>query len=591
MKNQEEINQNNTAYISLQQAAGLCPYSQDYLSLRARQGKLKAIKLGRNWLTKRDWLDEYIIKINGGEVEQEKKLPEQDKVKEFISLHKAAEFCQYGQDYLSLRARQGKLKAVKLGRNWVTKKEWLEQYIIEVNGEELPIQEHQLVWPDFNCLLPKLRDSLARIKSSFAFPLNLARRPATIAVCALVLILSIGISFGFKYQEESKDILSFVSSHMESSLQKSVNFISSAPKTAKNLAIGYAIRIEKGFKGISKELLSKTGKAYEQVVNRVETASQKTKNTSISLFNQIKGKGMEGAKLLPESFSFLGFQKAQKAGKVFSQGFFALPGHLSFYLEQDLYQVKQAVVKLESIETSIENRIKQEISLSLFYEKSSQLVSFFCSKIGAVVLSLKASLTEGGKGLFRTEEALQQKTSLQLSRLSQGGKKTISSIKLIAAQIISNSAKIEFNITNRLAKASQSFSNLFSNIKRLASNLGQRMATPFKALGSLVKELSHKIASIFKREKEPTVLIPQEPSTLGPSKAEEQPLPKPEQKGLVAIPSKGELEDEATIKQIKESFSDEVKVTPKDKTSGIIVPVFREKEGSEYLYIMVPVND
>ncbi len=47
-------------YISLQEATKYCDYSQEYLSLRARQGKLKAIKFGRNWVTKKEWLDEYL---------------------------------------------------------------------------------------------------------------------------------------------------------------------------------------------------------------------------------------------------------------------------------------------------------------------------------------------------------------------------------------------------------------------------------------------------------------------------------------------------------------------------------------------------
>jgi len=46
-------------YISLNQAAKCCSYSQDYLKLRARQGKLKAVKMGRNWFTTREWLEEY----------------------------------------------------------------------------------------------------------------------------------------------------------------------------------------------------------------------------------------------------------------------------------------------------------------------------------------------------------------------------------------------------------------------------------------------------------------------------------------------------------------------------------------------------
>ncbi|MFH1180978.1 MAG: hypothetical protein V1705_01045, partial [bacterium] len=48
---------------------------------------------------------------------------------EYISLQDATKYCGYSQEYLSLRARQQKLKAVKFGRNWVTKKEWLLEYL------------------------------------------------------------------------------------------------------------------------------------------------------------------------------------------------------------------------------------------------------------------------------------------------------------------------------------------------------------------------------------------------------------------------------------------------------------------------------
>jgi len=52
--------------------------------------------------------------------------------KNYISLQEATEYCDYSQEYLSLRARHGKLKAIKFGRNWVTKKEWLEEYLEKV---------------------------------------------------------------------------------------------------------------------------------------------------------------------------------------------------------------------------------------------------------------------------------------------------------------------------------------------------------------------------------------------------------------------------------------------------------------------------
>ncbi len=55
-----QITKYKSEYLSLAEAARCCKYSQEYLSLRARHGKLKSIKLGRNWVTTREWLDEYV---------------------------------------------------------------------------------------------------------------------------------------------------------------------------------------------------------------------------------------------------------------------------------------------------------------------------------------------------------------------------------------------------------------------------------------------------------------------------------------------------------------------------------------------------
>lgn len=104
--------ENQNQYITLQEATKYCDYSQEYLSLRARQGKLMAVKFKRNWLTKKEWLKEYL-----------------EQPSNYISLKQAAEYCDYSHDYLSLRARQGKLKAVKLAKNWMTKKKWLDKYL------------------------------------------------------------------------------------------------------------------------------------------------------------------------------------------------------------------------------------------------------------------------------------------------------------------------------------------------------------------------------------------------------------------------------------------------------------------------------
>jgi len=48
------------SYISLAEAAKGTPYSQEYLSLLARKGRIEAVKLGRNWVIKKDAINRYI---------------------------------------------------------------------------------------------------------------------------------------------------------------------------------------------------------------------------------------------------------------------------------------------------------------------------------------------------------------------------------------------------------------------------------------------------------------------------------------------------------------------------------------------------
>ena len=58
----KETNSLPAGFISLAEASKLCTYSQEYLSLRARQGKIKAQKFGRNWFVQLSALEVYIDK-------------------------------------------------------------------------------------------------------------------------------------------------------------------------------------------------------------------------------------------------------------------------------------------------------------------------------------------------------------------------------------------------------------------------------------------------------------------------------------------------------------------------------------------------
>jgi Fic family protein len=53
-----------TGLISLSDAAKLTPYSQEYLSLLARKGRLNALKRGRAWVTTRKNIEEYLASVS-----------------------------------------------------------------------------------------------------------------------------------------------------------------------------------------------------------------------------------------------------------------------------------------------------------------------------------------------------------------------------------------------------------------------------------------------------------------------------------------------------------------------------------------------
>ena len=98
----------------------------------------------------------------------------------YISLAEASRFCSYSQDYLSLRARQGKLRAEKHGRNWVTKKEWLEEYLKSIGTKENDLSPVPVVKKDYNWG-NKLRWGVMVVVFAFVFAVADLRRNRSVA--------------------------------------------------------------------------------------------------------------------------------------------------------------------------------------------------------------------------------------------------------------------------------------------------------------------------------------------------------------------------------------------------------------------------
>ncbi len=49
-----------------------------------------------------------------------------------INLKEATKYCDYSQEYLSLLARKGRLSAIKINKDWVTTREAIEEYLLEI---------------------------------------------------------------------------------------------------------------------------------------------------------------------------------------------------------------------------------------------------------------------------------------------------------------------------------------------------------------------------------------------------------------------------------------------------------------------------
>ena len=69
----------------------------------------------------------------------------EDEFANYIPLKEATTLCDYSQDYLNLLVRKGKLRALKIGRNWVTKKEWVQEYLTAIEQKKSKIAQRNIV--------------------------------------------------------------------------------------------------------------------------------------------------------------------------------------------------------------------------------------------------------------------------------------------------------------------------------------------------------------------------------------------------------------------------------------------------------------
>lgn len=141
---------------------------------------------------------------------------------QFISLAAAAKMTNYSQDYISLLCRQGKLKAEKLGRNWVTTKEWVYEYVDKTEGKgasivPVRIKDAGKKAADTKVLAKKESEQKELAKKEFVGEGKAERKPlfgSTILECAIFCTVSVillanvvGFSRGLREIAKNSDIV------------------------------------------------------------------------------------------------------------------------------------------------------------------------------------------------------------------------------------------------------------------------------------------------------------------------------------------------------------------------------------------------
>jgi len=200
-------------YVSLTGMIGYSGYSQEYLSLRARQGKLKAIKLGRNWVTTKKWIDDYLKKTNDYKNNKNKnkiKLSDRTKIKEKREKIKELRGRQDLKELKELKGRKEEKaeKTERIERVEVELEELRKEIKEELKEQELKELREIKELKELQELKDRKEERAERTrekkreeieKISFAVPP--VRKARVIAiVCALVFILfSVGAIFSYPY--------------------------------------------------------------------------------------------------------------------------------------------------------------------------------------------------------------------------------------------------------------------------------------------------------------------------------------------------------------------------------------------------------
>lgn len=418
---------------------------------------------------------------------------------EYISLQEATQYCSYTQEYLSLRARQGKLKALKFGRNWVTKKEWLEEYLqrVEEYNNHLKNNSQKFVSPPENLeeVIEVEPQSIREIDSGRKkIKFSLAPMPMELIMGVVFVLFIAGGGFIIQQTEGNSELTEWIG---KNSFQNVTDEVSP-------LSIEFSQGFDRGVANLNSKLKTQSAKLTQETSYFLDT---------VSLAGKIVFK--EGGKSVAKSFSRANYQVAG-IGEITDKTF----KEYSQWLTRNLRKIPQSLVR---------NYI---IANDFLEEKISQG---------------RRQINDGIKMVDEDFKTLGQNLNYKFTTLT--------------SKLINN-----YLTANNLVE--QKLSSFIKSLKKIPQSLVQSYVRANDFVEGKISQGYKALTQLWKKS--------------------EKLIPESGEDGMVVIPS---TEEDKEIKEkIKESFSDEVRVELEDKTSGIIIPIFRDGEGDKYLYILVPIK-
>ena len=434
------------------------------------------------------------------------------------------------------------MKSVKFGRNWVTKKEWLDEYLQKILEIERP-------------------------KFSLRFSIDITPKIRFGFLIVLVLVMiSSGIVFGKDSFKNVLRDLDFAVTKFGESTDLAAKEIFGSTKNVITLAT------EGG--GIVFQDLNTT------ISTAVENVGQLSKEGAVISAGDLFGSMSENLKEFSQWLGRLTFGGVQEITQGYTKVNNFTEQKLSD-LARQTFEVKQKIVHpIRNMISSVPDFVRSVISNGIqgytvannFVEQQlGRLVRPVRNVVSMTSSFVKNIISNGVQKYLAANDFVEEKISQEW----QGSKYLVLSIK---QKLVEGTKGIPETIKNYGKQIARGIINTSRSVLDTSKSLVFKIEEKYLLANDFVEK------RIVQGYKAFTQLF-KAPERI----SEEKLIPKPAEEGLVVIPSTGKNEE--VVKNIKESFSDEVKVEPTDKTSGIIIPVFKKGEGEKYLYILVPIKN